>query len=256
MSDSASNRVSLNGVPSGIGIATGVKASGLITVTVAGIDVVMNAARDVTFAAGDRVLFVRAGGIWTATTRLDTAATGGTDPLNPNPVIPPPKPTTVTGTKVLTPVETRSRQGSRWRNDNDDVYQGQYGGQGNHTGCAFYGDGPRSLAGATILSATVKLKRRSAGGVTAAQDTTFRLMTNKTRPSGAPTLTSTTDGPNLKWGQSTTFTIPTSWAQNMVDGTAGGLAIFESDGAPYVILDGRGSYSASFQLTLKWSRTT
>jgi hypothetical protein len=254
MTDSSSNRVSLAGVTSGIGIAKAAKSSGLLTVTVNGIDIIMNGARDVTFAANDRVSFVRTGGIWTAVARLDTAATGGTDSSSPNPPTPPPKPPVRTGTKVITPVETRSRQASKWRTDNTDVYQGQYGGMGNHTGCAFYGSAPRSLAGATVTSASVKLRRKNAGGITAAQDTTFWLVTQKTKPSGAPTLTSSTDGPNLKWGQSTTFTIPTSWAQAMVDGTAGGLAIFESDGAPYVILDGRGSYSASFQLTIKWSR--
>lgn len=253
MSDAAGNRTSLDGVTSGIGIAAGAKASGLITVTVGGISVSMNAARDVTFAAGDRVLFVKAGGVWVVTTRLDTAATGG-DPDNPSPVPPPPKPSTVTGSKTFTPVETRSRQGSKWRTDNDDVYQGQYGGQGNHIGSAFYGNGPRSLSGATVTSAYVQLRRRSAGGITAAQDTTLRLMVEKTRPSGAPTLGSSTDGPNLRWGQATRFQIPTSWAQAMVDSTAGGLAIYESDGAPYVILDGRGRYSASFQLTINWSR--
>jgi hypothetical protein len=41
----------------------------------------------------------------------------------------------------------------------------------------------------------------------------------------------------------------------MVDGTAGGLAIFESDGDPYVILDGRGRYASSFALTINYSRT-
>lgn len=256
MTDAAGNRVSLNGITSGIGIAVGAKASGLVTVTVSGVDIVMNAARDVTFAAGDRLAFTRNGGIWVAYARLDTAATTGPGADTPNPKPPPPKPVTVTGSKTFTPVETRSRQASKWRTDNDDVYQGQHGGQGNHTGCAFYGNGPRSLNGATVTGASVKLRRAGKGGITAAQDTTFRLVTNKTRPSGAPTLTSSTDGPNLKWGQSTTFTIPTSWAQAMVDGTAGGLAIFESDGSPYVILDGRGNYSASFQLTMKWSRTT
>lgn len=251
MTDAATNRVSLAGVPSWTGIARGAKASGLLTVTVAGIDIVMNASRDVTFAAGDRVVFVKAGSIWVATARLDTAATAD-QPDNPDP--PTPKPDTVTGTKVFTPVETRSRQGSKWRSDNDDVYQGQYGGNGNHVGCAFYGNGPRSLSGATVTGASIKMRRKSAGGVTAAQDTTLWLVTEKTRPSGAPTRTSSTDGPNLRWGQQTAVTIPTAWAQAMVDGTAGGLGIFESDGAPYVILDGRGHYSASFQLTIKWRR--
>ena len=252
MTDSAANRISLAGVPSVMGTAQGPKASGILSVAVGGQVIDVQAARDVTFAALDRVVMVKADGIWVAVARLDTGATQDTSTTNPPPVKP--KPTVVTGTKTFTPVETRSRQGSKWRTDNDDVYQGQYGGQGNHTGCAFYGNGPRSLAGSTVTSASVKLRRKSAGGITAAQDTTFRLVTNKTRPGGAPTLTSSTDGPNLRWGQSTTFTIPTAWAQSMVDGTSGGLAIFESDGAPYVILDGRGSYGASFSLTIHWRR--
>jgi hypothetical protein len=253
VSDSASNRVSLSGVPANTGIAAGAKSAGLLTVTVGGVPIIMQANRDVTFAAGDRVAVVKANGIWIAVCRLD-AGTVADQPDNPPP--PPPKPTVVTGTKVFSPVETRSYRTvfGGWRTDTDDVYQGQFGGNGNHTGCAFYGNGPRSLAGATVTGASVKLKRKSAGGVTAAQDTTFWLITQRTRPSGAPTRGASTDGPNLRWGQAGTFTIPTSWAQAMVDGTAGGLGIFESDGAPYVILDGRGAYGASFQLTIKWRR--
>lgn len=255
MTDSASNHGSLANVPSGTGIAQGAKyGAGVLDVAVGGTITTMQAARDVTFAAGDRIAFMKAGSIWVAVCRLDTAST--IPPVVDNPVPPPPKPTTVYGTKTFTPVETRSRQAGKWRTDNDDVYQGQFGGNGNHTGCAFYGNGPRSLAGATATGASVKLRRKSSGGITAAQDTTFWLVTQKTRPSGAPTLTSTTDGPNLKWGQSTTFAIPTSWAQALIDGTAGGLAIFESDGSPYVIFDGRGSYGASFQLTIKWKRVS
>lgn len=254
MSDAAGNAVSLANVPSGIGQAVGTASGGLLTVAVNGVSVSMLAARDVTFANGDGVAFIRAGAMWVAVCRVGTTAT--VPPVEANPDTPPPKPTTVTGSKTFTPVETRSRQGSKWRTDNDDVYQGEYGSNGNHTGCAFYGAGPRSLAGATVTGASVKLHRKSAGGITAAQDTTFRLVTQKTRPSGAPTLTSSTDGPNLAWGQTATFTIPTAWAQEMVDGTAGGLAIFESDGSPYVILDGRGSYGPSFSLTIRYSRTT
>jgi hypothetical protein len=251
MSDAAALHVTLRGVPSGTGYAKGPASAGLVTVTVNGTDTVMHAARGITFALGDRVAFIRVGQIWVALCLLGTAATAE----QPDAPLPPrPRPPEVTGTKTFLPVETRSRQGSRWRTDNADVYQGQYGGNGNHIGCAFYGSGPRSLAGATVLSATAKVRRRAAGGAAAAQDTTLRLVTEKTRPSGAPTLTSTTDGPNLRWGQATTFTVPTSWAQSMVDGTAGGLAIYEADGAPYVILDGKAGYGSSFALTINWRR--
>ena len=252
MTDGSLNRVSTANFSSGFGIVKGTKSAGLATVTVSGVDIVMQVPRDLIVADGDPVSFVKNGYQWFVVQRYGVAAPAPT-PDNPPP--PPPKPVTVYGTKTFTPVETRSRQGSKWRTDNDDVYQGQYG-NGNHTGCAFYGNGPRSLNGATVLSASVKVRRRSAGGITAAQDTTLRLVTQKFRPSGAPTLGSTADGPNLRWGQSTTFSIPASWAQAMVDGTAGGLAIFESDGSPYVILDGRSHYSSSFSLTIKWRRTS
>lgn len=252
MTDAAANRVSLAGVPSGYGIAQGAKASGLLTVAVNGESIVMQAARDITFAAGDPVAFIRVGSNWAAIARLGVAVVP--DPVEPPPKPPPSKPPVVTGSKTFTPVETRSRQGSKWRTDTDDVYQGQYGGNGNHTGCAFYGNGPRSLAGATVLSASIRVRRRSAGGTTAAQSTTLRLVAQRTRPSGAPTLSSTTSGPSLRWGQADTFTVPASWAQAMVDGTAGGLAIFESDGSPYLIFDGRGRYGSSFALTINWRR--
>jgi hypothetical protein len=131
MTDPAANHVTLAGVPSGVGYARGAAASGLVTVTVSGTDTVMHAARGVTFAANDRVAFIRVGQIWVALCTLGTAAAAEI-PDTPTP--PPSKPPVVTGSKTFLPVETRSRQGSRWRTDNDDVYQGQYGGNGNHTG--------------------------------------------------------------------------------------------------------------------------
>jgi hypothetical protein len=83
----------------------------------------------------------------------------------------------------------------------------------------------------------------------------MRLMTNATRPGGAPTLTSSTSGPSLRRGSTVgAFTIPDSWAQAMVDGTAGGLAFYEADGSPYVILAGRGDYGPAFTMTIRWSR--
>jgi hypothetical protein len=151
-------------------------------------------------------------------------------------------------------VETRSYRSTGWRFDNDDIYQGQYGGNGNHTGCAFYGSGPRALAGATVLGASIQVRRKNGGGITAAQTTTLWLVTNATRPGGAPTLTSSSTGPSLAWGRSGNFGIITSWAQAMVDGTSGGLAIFTGSSSPYVIMDGRGAYGPSFTMTINWRR--
>jgi hypothetical protein len=198
-------------------------------------------------------LVARSGSTWYAIARTGTAAPVAPD--TPAPPPPKPKPEVVYGKSIINPVETRSRQGSRWRSDNDDVYQGQYGGNGNHVGCVFYGSKPRSLAGATVTSFQIRMRRLDAGGTNAAQTTTFRLMSERTRPSGAPTLGSSTDGPNLRRGETRNgVTLPNSWAQAMVDGTAGGIAVYESDGSPYLILAGRGSWSAAFVATIYWRR--
>lgn len=231
--------------------ATAAKSAGTVTATVNGKTTTVRVARDLTVASGDVLLVMRIGSQWWAFGRAFEAAPAVVD----TPVAPDPKPTVVTGSLVVAPVETRSYRGS-WRDDNTDVYQGEYGGWGNHTGCAFYGSKPRSLAGATVTDNKLRVRRVQAGTF-AAQATTMRLMTNATRPGGAPTLTSSTSGPSLAVGSTTnSFHVPNAWVQSMVDGTAGGLAFFDADGSPYVRFAGRGTWSAAFTLTIYWSRTT
>lgn len=231
-------------------IAVTAKSGSTCSADIGGETVTIDVARDLTVAAGDALLVVRAGAAWFAIARYATAAPGAvTTPSAPRPVAP------QTGRMVITPVETRSRQGSRWRSDNDDVYQGSYGSSSNHVGCAFYGRKAATVAGATCTGAAIKVRRLDKGGSNAAQDTTLRLVTERFRPSGAPTLTSTADGPNLRRGQTDTYVeIPTSWGQEMLDGTSGGIALYEADGSPYVIYAGRGSWSAAFTLTISWAR--
>jgi len=234
-----------------IGYAAAAKSGDSVSVVINDTTVTVKCSRDLTVAQFDLLLIARTGLFWVAVQRLGTAAV--TPPYG-NGTAPTPNPPAITGTSTFAPVETRSYRSSGWRFDNDDVYQGQYGGNGNHTGCAFYGSGPRSLAGATVTSASIQVRRKSGGGITAAQTTTLWLVTNATRPGGAPTLTSSASGPSLAWGGVTSFAITTSWAQNMVDGTAGGLAIFTGSSSPYVILDGRGAYGPSFTMTINWRR--
>jgi len=235
--------------------ATAAKSGTTVTATVNGVETLVQVARDLTVAAGDVIMIQRFGAQWFATARFyATAPSAISEPVAP----PPPKPTLITGSTVVSPVETRSYRASYgWRTDNTDVYHGEYGGWGNHTGAVFYGSKPRSLAGVTVTKATIRVARPAGtGGSYAAAGTTMRLMTNATKPGGAPTLTSSTAGPSIKAGTSTTFTIPDSWAQAMVDGTAGGLAFFTSSGSPYVIFSGKGRWSAAFTLTISWSKVT
>lgn len=239
------------------GIATSTITAGkTLTVSVNGTEITARAVRDLTVASADIVLLVRSASQLYVIARLFAAAPAPVPDDEDDPP-PPPKPTTVYGTTIISPVETRSyRPNFGWRNDNDAVYQGEYSGGGNHTGCAFYGSKPKSLDGVTVLSATIRAKRIQ-GGDFAARATTLRRITNRTKPSGAPTLVAgSADGPNLAVNKTdSSVTVPPSWAQDLVDGNAGGLAIFQSDGSPYVRLAGRGDYSSSFALTIKWKRT-
>jgi hypothetical protein len=237
------------------GHATGVKASGYVNVAVGGEVVSCHALRDVTFAADDPVLVAKHGSQWFVVGRYGTAAPTQPD-IDTPPAPKPPNP--ISGTLVVPPTYTASyRTGSftGWR-DGSDVYQGQFGGYGNHTGCVFYGSKPRSLDGATVTSASFRVRRDNSGGAFAAQTTTMRLLTGPTKPGGsAPTLSSSATGPRLARGQTNnSFTLPTSWAQALVDGTATGIAFFVSDGTPYVIFNGKGTWSAAFILTIRYTR--
>lgn len=250
MTDFASTRVTTDGLGATLGTATTVKTSGVASFTVGGVAVAAQVARDLTVAVGDVCVIQRVGSQWFAVQRFYTAA-----PADPgNPALPVPKPVSVSGTLVIPAVETRSYRNSAWLTTSDDVFQGEFAGAGVYTGCAFYGPGALGLAGATISSATVMLRRAGSGGLPAAQALTLRLVTESAVPSGAPTLTSTTAGPSLAWGESATFSVPTAWIDSLAAGTSGGIAVYESDGSPYVVLDGRGRYTNSFTLTINWSR--
>jgi hypothetical protein len=233
--------------------ATTAKSGTTCTASVNSQVVTVQVGRDLSVSAGDSILVSKVGASWFVIQRLYAAAVVDI-PINTP--APSPKPSVVRGSLVVTPVETRSYRTAYggWRSDNSDVYQGEYGGAGNHTGCAFYGSKPRSLAGASVTDAKIRV-RRSSGGVYAAQTTTMRLMTNSSRPGGTPTLTSSTTGPSVAVGSTNdAFDVPNSWVQEMVDGTAGGLAFFVSGGSPYVRLAGRGSWSPAFTLTIYWQR--
>lgn len=234
-----------------LAVASSAKAGSVVTATVNGQVVTVQVARDLTVAAGDTVLVQKVGSAWFVLQRLWSAAPTAVE----NPTLPNPKPSFISGELVVPPVETRSRASGTWRTDTDDVIQGSYGALGTHFGCAFYGTHPQSLAGAVVTAARV-LVLRGAGGPYLAPAATLRLVTENTRPANDPTLTSTTTGPALHVGDSTTtFVVPTAWAQAMVDGTAGGLAVYVSGGTPYLRFAGRGSWSPAWTLVISWQRS-
>jgi hypothetical protein len=235
-----------------LGTATTVSSGAKATFTINGVATEIQVARDLTIAVGDVAIILRVQQMWVAVGRLFTAAPADVGYVGD---VPTPAPSTVSGTLVVSPVETRSyRSSAGWSTDSDDVIQGDPGAAGNYTGVAFYGSTPASLTGATVSSATVRIRRPARGGNPTGQALTLRLVTETTRPAGAPTLSSSTAGPTLTWDTDVDFTLPTSWVQAMVDGTAGGLAVFESDSDPYVVLSGTGDYGPAWTLSINWTR--
>lgn len=267
MADWADTRVSLAGQGTLVGRAITAPSGGAFLARVAGIDVTTRVMDGVTIAVSDMVLINRLGSVYVAIGTVPAAPVvaptppdpGGDDDVSGDPA-PAPKPTVTTGTLTCVPVSTATYR-SGWRSDGDpvnsfDTFQGRYAASnfGRMTGCAFYGTKPRSISGATVTRATIKARRLS-GGDFAARTATLRLVTQSTRPAGAPTLNESTAGPSLAVGATTTgFVIPNSWAQAMVDGTRGGLAIHVDADTPYIKLAGRGSWSAAWTLTISWRR--
>ncbi len=233
-------------------IAVTAKTGSTCTADIAGVGTVVEVARDITVAAGDALLLTRSGNVWFVVGRAGTAVPAAVENVDS---VPPPK-QAAEGVLVVTPAETRSYRDGAWRLDTDAVTQGKLStAVGNSTGVAFYGTKPRSLDGATVLAATVMIRRTAKGGVNALSDTTLWLVTETFRPSGVATLGSSTAGPSLRRGETVdAFTVPTAWAQSMVDGTAGGLAVFDADGSPHVVLAGRGDWGPAFTLNITWKR--
>lgn len=232
------------------GVALSSKVGSIVDVNVNGAVRSVQVARDLVVASGDVVVIHKFGSLWAATARLYAAATPETPPiytdLDPNPA-------TVTGTTVVQPEVTQTYlAGTGWSTAMD-VQQGVHGGFGNATGCAFYGTKPRSLTGATVTAARLeRIHRLSDPG--AATGSTMWLITEATRPSGAPTRTSSTTGPSTVRGTSTSFTVPTAWAQSIVDGTAGGIGFHNVGGSPWVRFAGRNDLPPAFTLVIDWSR--
>lgn len=268
----ADNRVSLAGLGSLIGVARSASSGGACLADVGGIQITARVVAGLVVATGNSLLINRVGSSYYVQAVLQ--ATPSVPPTPPAPdedapqpdtgdSAPAPKPVVKTGTLVCTPVATSTWRDGKWRTDigsstSADTYQGRYGGSsfGRNHGFAFYGSKPRSIAGATVTKATLKMRRLTAGDF-AARTPTLRLVTQATRPGGFPTLNETTSGPALAVNTTTTaFAIPNSWAQAMVDGTRGGLAVSIGSDSPYIRLAGKSSWSAAWTLTISWRRTS
>lgn len=232
--------------------ATSVSSGAACTARINGVEITVQLARDLTVAVGDILLVHKVVDRYVGCCRLFAAAPTPDDEF----LQPDPNTALVTGQTVIMPVYTGTYRDTVWLASTTDVMQGAAGGYGNATGVALYGDKPATLAGATVLQATVRVAR-GRSGATAPVATTLWLVTDTVQPAGAPTLTSSTAGPNLAAAAADdAFPVPTAWVQAMADGTSGGLALFDADGSPFARYDGRGADPAAWMLTVDWERSS
>lgn len=234
------------------GIALGAKVGSKVNVRIGKTTVSVEVLRDVTVANGDIVLMETVRGKRYVIGRCLTAAPPEA-PESKTDHDPAPKPKVITDTTNVVPVTTRTYLNGRWRFDTQDMWQGNFSG-GNNIGVAFYSNQMKQFKGATILKAWLNVTRMPGGSVTD-QTATLWTVTEKNRPSGAPTLSGSFTGPTLGVGDSNPdFVVPNSVITSMANGTYGGLAVYDDDGSPTMRFAGVGTYSPAFTLTVTWKR--
>jgi hypothetical protein len=262
----ADTRVSLAGQGMTTAIAAGASASGAVAAYVGGTQITVRVMTGLTVAAGNTLLISRQGstywaiGVYPAAPAVPPSAGSGEPPANVD-APPPPKPTTTRGTLTCSPVSTATYRDGSWRTDigavdSADTYQGRYSGSGfgQNTGCAFYGSKPHTLSGAVCTGISIHARRLSSGDFSA-RAATLWLVTQKTRPGGAPALGSSTTGPSLAVNSTTLSAgLPNAFGQALIDGTAGGLAMTVASDSPYIRWAGRGSWSGAWVIVISWQR--
>ena len=156
--------------------------------------------------------------------------------------------------------------GGMWRNDGDEVYQGDWTGNDNHRGLYFYGSNiytQLSTGGVvrTPTKMTVYIKRLSTShGNNSGVGINLRGHTYSSKPSGDPVGGMTNEASAgddivfLSRGEAATVTIPSAWYNNFVDATSStrlkGLGVYGSTTSDYAIMYGRGDSSSYGKLTI------
>ena len=132
----------------------------------------------------------------------------------------------------------RSSVYNNWKKDGS-TRQGNYG-YGDCTGCWFFGTAFSELKGKTINKVQITITRNR-GGSSSAVGLVVRTHNYSARPSGAPTLSSSSYGTlSLATGATGTLTITDSTVLNRIkNGTIKGFAIRTTyDSAHYAVCSG------------------
>jgi hypothetical protein len=161
----------------------------------------------------------------------------------------------------------RLAYGGMWRNDGDDVYQGDWSSNDDHRGLFFYGTqiydrlntgGVRRIP----TRMTIYLRRNSSShGNNSGVGVNLRHHGLASRPSGDPigSLGNEDSAGNsivsLSRGQSATITIPNSWYNNFsLNPNSGtrylGLGVYGTNSNQYMVIDGRSNGTSHGRVTI------
>lgn len=166
--------------------------------------------------------------------------------------------TPTTKTITMNATKTASARNGKWRTDNSRVYQGQWDGNGNHTGYIRYSDTDiATLQGKTITKATLTIKRYTGGGTIASKSDGLRLRYFKGEIGGANAIPDVLGSELIitrpAQGQSLTVDI-TNWIKTIINqgtNTFSGLCFYTSSTSNdyYCILEDLAHCSYSLSVT-------
>lgn len=114
---------------------------------------------------------------------------------------------------------------SGWRGAASGAMHGDGDNWGSHNGVLvtmfFYTASQLAAVNGRVTRFKIRLKRDSSSGYSSPQGNHFFIHTALNRPSGSPVpaLGGQTDVGSLAWGQESTFDLPVSWGQALLDGT-------------------------------------
>lgn len=125
-----------------------------------------------------------------------------------------------------------------------------------YRGIYCYGPGAFSaLAGRVSGVPTLRLDRESSGGVSGAQALYVALHPHETIPAGQPgAIGSAVNVGSLAWGASGTFSLPQSFGQALIDGTAKGimLLLLATGNGSYSVMKSKAAVSLTGTLSIPW----
>lgn len=232
-----------------VGTVTGGSFS--VPVTVGGVVYAMPFPGSYTPVAGHTVgvVWVKVAGGWaghiTGQLQATVPTTANPGRVEPPVVDPPPSPAPVSQTFYAELVQASTsatwRSGG-WRTDKKDhVYQGTFPGYGANHGYWWH-PGFKGYRGATITAADIWLSAMSGVGITGPVPVRLALHSSMAKGATEPTVIATSSTFSMSDGQQGWFAIPASFAQQLADGTAGGIGVVSDTEADYSAFHGLSSY--------------